>query len=172
MDDIEEKVDRIKHDIGEVKVESFDKLKEEYEQKYKDCIKKIESELVQKSINDKGVLSMLKELKGTMNDSIRVLKCVTHEENVWFLIEEDIEVFDEEMIPQYWIREADLKPEEKEYLHEYLPQSMREEDAMENLKANKLIKQFTTKLNKLRKERQDLLKECREIRFGIKISYY
>lgn len=88
------------------------------------------------------------------------------------MIEEDIELSNEEMIPQYWIREADLKPDEKEYMHEFIPQSMKEEDAAENNQTNKLIKQFNIKLSQLRKERQNLLKECREIRFGLRVSYY
>lgn len=74
MDQIEAKVDKIKLEIGEIKVESFDKLKEEYELKYKGLVKELESELIQKSISEKGVINVLKELKGTMNDSIRVLK--------------------------------------------------------------------------------------------------
>ena len=109
-----------------------------------------------------------------MNESIRVLKCVTHEDHVWFLIEEDIEddySGAEEEIPQYWIREVDLTAEEKEYLHEYLPQSMKEEDAIENQAINKIVTEYTKKLNELRGERQKLLKECREIRYGIKVTY-
>ncbi|CAI2373088.1 unnamed protein product [Moneuplotes crassus] len=171
MDVVERRVDEIKHSIGEMKVQAFDELKEQYEQDYKQFIKSCEKKIIQKNIDEKGKIAVLKELKGSMNDSIRVLKCVTHESQVWFLIEEDID--DQEVdIPQYWIREVDLTAEEKEYLHDFLPQSMREEDITENQQINKIVSDYSDKLTDLRLERLELLKECREIRFGHKISYF
>ena len=113
---------------------------------------------------------MLEELQGTMNDSIRVLKCVTHEENVWFLIEENLEY--EDNPPQYWIKEIDLSSEEKEYLYQYLPLSMKEEDVLENDNANKQLKIHSDKFKELWDKRKEMLKELREIRFGLKVSCY
>lgn len=97
---------------------------------------------------------------------------MTHEEHIWFLIEEDLDEELSEEIPQYWIREIDLTAEEKEYLHEYLPQSMRDSDLQQNQRINKIVLDYSEKLRDLIAERQELLKECREIRFGQKISYF
>lgn len=71
---IERRVDQIKVQIGEVKVESFDKLQELYEQKHKEYIRKVEEKLIESKIKEKGLINVLTELKGSMNDSIRVLK--------------------------------------------------------------------------------------------------
>ena len=171
---IERRVDQIKVQIGEVKVESFDKLQELYEQKHKEYIRKVEEKLIESKIKEKGLINVLTELKGSMNDSIRVLKCVTHEDHVWFLIEEDIDedFIQDEDLQQYWIKETDLSAAEKEYIHQYLPSSMKEEDANENHSINKILKSYSKQLKELRDERKELLKECREIRFGLKITYY
>jgi len=74
MDTIERRVDQIKTLIGTMKVESFDKIKEEYENLHKNFIKEAEQKLIQKNLEEKGKLAVLKELKGSMNESIRVLK--------------------------------------------------------------------------------------------------
>ena len=116
---------------------------------------------------------MLEELKGNMNDSIRVLKCITHEDVVWFLIEEDIEFeMDNEIPQQYWIKEADLSADEKEYLHKYLPTSMKEEDIISNEPINRVLRMQNKKYKQLRDERKELLTELREIRFGLRVSYF
>lgn len=49
---------------------------------------------------------------------------------------------------------------------------MKEEDANENHSINKILKSYSKQLKELRDERKELLKECREIRFGLKITYY
>lgn len=171
---IERRVDQIKIQIGQVKVESFDKLEELYEQKYQEYIRRVEEKLIESKIKEKGLINVLTELKGSMNDSIRVLKCVTHEDHVWFLIEEDVDedFIQEGDLQQYWIKETDLSAAEKEYIHQYLPSSMKEEDASENHSINKILKSYSKQLKELKEERKELLKEWREIRFGLKISYY
>lgn len=173
IDAIERRVDQIKEQIGKIRVESFDKLQKMYENKYKEYINNAENKLVKENIREKGLGNVLKELKGSMNESIRVLKYVTHEEHIWFLIEEDIDMdIEQEEPPQYWIREIDLSDEEQEYIHEYLPNSMREEDAILNDGINKTLNAYEKELKEFREERKEALKELREIRFGLKVSYY
>ena len=92
LDAIEKRVDQIKNEIGKVKVDSFDKLKEIYETKYQEYVKGVQAKLVEADIKEKGLVNILKELKGLENDSIRVLKTITYEDKVWYLIEEDFEV--------------------------------------------------------------------------------
>lgn len=175
VDIIEERVDQIKNEIGKVMVESFDTLKQHYEAKHKEYVKKVQDKLIESEIKEKGILNILKELKGIMNDSIRVLKCITHEDKVWFLVEEDFEVdISREDPQQYWIKESDLSAEEKEYIHQFTPTSgMREnDDTEEYTEINRNLKAYKKQLKELREERKDLLKELREIRFGLKITYY
>lgn len=143
-----------------------------YDEKLKQYIMRVKDKLIESQIREKGLVNVLEELQGSMNDSIRVLKCVTHEEHVWLLIEEDMEYAEDEAPQQYWIREVDLSPEEKEYIHQYLPISMREEDVVENEPANKAIRKFTKEFRDLRDERKEMLKELREIRFGMRVSYF
>jgi hypothetical protein len=52
----------------------MDELKEEYEKKHKELLHKIDKELMTSNIQEKGTIKVLKELKDTMNDSIRILK--------------------------------------------------------------------------------------------------
>ena len=107
IDTIEKRVDQIKNEIGKVKVDSFDKVKEMYEIKYQEYVKGVQAKLVEADIKEKGLVNVLKELKGLENDSIRILKTITHEDKVWYLIEEDFEVdiSRQEEPEQYWIRE-------------------------------------------------------------------
>lgn len=129
--------------------------------------------LIESNIKEKGLINVLEELKGDMNESIRVLKCITHEDVVWFLIEEDIDFSEDNEAPQqYWIKEADLSAEEKEYLHRYLPISMKEEDIISNEPINKLLRAQATKFKQLKEERKELLIELREVRFGLRLSYF
>ena len=176
LDTIEKRVDQIKNEIGKVKVDSFDKLKDMYEIKYQQYVKRVQSKLVESDIKEKGIVNILKELKGLENDSIRVLKTITHEDKVWYLIEEDFEVdiSRQEEPEQYWIRESDLTDEERDYIHEFIPSSGMEdfEDTGSYLEINNKLKEYTQQLQDLKKERSDLLKDLREIRFGLKITYY
>ena len=129
--------------------------------------------MLEANIREKGLINILEELQGTMNDSIRVLKWVTHEDTVWFLIEEDLEFVEDDEIPQqYWIKEADLSAEEKEFLHKYLPISMKEEDLVDNEPINRLLRMQSKKYKQLRDERKEMLTELREIRFGLRVSYF
>ena len=45
-----------------------------YEKKHYEYIRKIQENLIDSNIKEKGAINVLEELKGTMNDSIRVLK--------------------------------------------------------------------------------------------------
>ena len=176
LDIIERRVDQIKNEVGKVMVESFDTLKAVYEQKYQEYIKRVQDKLIESDIKEKGVVNILTELRGLNNDSIRVLKCVTCEDKVWFLIEEDFEVdiSKDQEINQYWIRECDLTQDEREYIHQYVPNSGVKDldETSDTIEINKKIKDYNLTLKDLRDERKDMLKELRDIRFGLKITYY
>lgn len=95
---------------------------------------------------------------------------------MWYLIEEDfdVDISREDEPVQYWIRECDLTIEERDYIHQFSPSSgVRDlEDTGDYIEINKRLKSYTDVLKDLRDERKDLLKELREIRFGLKITYY
>lgn len=147
----------------------MDELREEYEKKYKELLQKVDRETMLSNIQKKGKIKVLKELKDTMNDSIRILKCVNYDSKLWYLIEENDEFLSESDLQQYWIQDADLTAEEKEFVHEYLPQSMLEDpDPVLNSK----ISTYKIQIASLECARQELLKECREIRLGLKIAYF
>ena len=61
-------------------------------------------------------------------------------------------------------------PDEKEYLYQYLPLSMKEEDVLENDYLNKQLKVLSTKFRELCEERKKIMIDLKEVRFNIKVN--
>lgn len=61
-------------------------------------------------------------------------------------------------------------PDEKEYLYQYLPLSMKEEDVLENDQLNKQLKAHSAKFRELCEERKKIMIDLKEVRFNIKVN--